>query len=65
MALEKIATDSAQSAYNPIDLIFLKIQILGGKVLFKNLGFESQWERVKFFHILKLYSDCAKKTINI
>ena len=34
-----------------IDLISLKIQILGGKVLFKNLGFESQWGRVKFFAI--------------
>ena len=34
-----------------IDLISLKIQILGGKVLFKNPGFKSLWGRVKFFAI--------------
>ena len=38
-----------------IDLISLKIQILGGKVLFKNLGFESQWGRVKFFAIFLFF----------
>ena len=38
-----------------IDLISLKIQILGGKVLLKNLGFESQWGRVKFFAIFLLF----------
>jgi hypothetical protein len=35
-----------------IDLISLKIQILGRKVLFKNPGFKSPWGRVKFFAII-------------
>ena len=34
-----------------IDLISLEIQILGPKVLFKNLGFKSLWGRVNFFAI--------------
>ena len=38
-----------------IDLIFLKIQILGEKVLFKNPGFKSQWGRVNFFVFLLFF----------
>ena len=38
-----------------ISLISLKIQILGGKVLFKILGFDSQCGRVKFFAIFLFF----------
>ena len=43
------------TSMSSIDLISLKIQIVGGKVLFKTLEFESQSGRVKFFAIFLFF----------
>ena len=48
-----------------IDLISLKMQILGGKVLFKNPRFKSQWGRVKFFAIFLYFFHFVHKKLNI